>query len=394
MKMPLRLPSVFGLSAIAGLTVILCLQGSLRLSSFEEKTHADLPRAISTATPDKLAADSIVAVNLSTDWTRRWAESNSIADDPSRKQERDALIEELAVTDPLRALKLAQDETNAESRLTLLQAAMRGWGAADPKAALAWADSQNLMDPGQARASVFHGAARDPENALRLAEQLSFQYPDRAGDYGNYLVAGLTRAGEFALATQFAAQSPWGIRADRLGAAYGAWAATDPQAALQNAGQLTDPEMFGTAFNIVVSTWANKDPQAVAHYSLGMTDEHQRSVVLSVALPVWVATDAHAAATWLSGLPSSPELDTGIACVALQLAAQRQPELALQWAETVVNPQLRVRALASVLNKWAVSNPLAALHYVEDASSPLHGEERFGVLVAFENNFEPLSLLP
>ena len=326
-------------------------------------------------------------------WTLRWRQLNALAGGPERDRALASLLEELAFNDPSRALAFAEAETDPELRDVLFQSALRGWAKKNPEDALAWVSTQTYLDRGVATAAVFHGAASDPENAVHLATQLSTDDPERAADYGSYLIAALDGAGEFNRAAQFAAEVSEEYRVDLLNAAYAGWADRDPQAALTNLSRLNDPEIRRTAFDAAVSRWADHAPKAAAAYAVDLAPGHERTFALSVALRSWASADPTAAAEWINLLEPSPALDFGIATIAMQPDNAQQPQLALGWAETIADPRLRGRVLASVLNEWAASDPTAARHYAETSLAiPL--AERDTVFSAFEPGFKPISLLP
>jgi hypothetical protein len=82
-----------------------------------------------------------------------------------------------------------------------------------------------------------------------------------------------------------------------------------------------------------------------------------------------------------------------VANVATQPDALRQPVVALKWAESIVDPKLRVRVTASIVNEWATADPIAARNFAENAGS-FRSEERAELLSALEPGFNPVSLLP
>jgi hypothetical protein len=328
-------------------------------------------------------------------WDLRWQQLTAAVQTASRDEEMAAFLEELAAVDPLRAIELARNQTDSELRDPLLEAALRGWGrgAQNPEDAIAWARSQTLMDEGQAMASIFHGAANDPEKALRLARQLSEQEPERAGDFGAYLVAALGRVKEFDKAAGFAANAPAEVRVDLLNAACSRWADSDPKAALKYLADSSDPNVQPTAFAAVMSHWAKKDSPAAAEYALTLPEGNDRNLALTMSLRNWAATDGPAAAAWIMRFDPSSELDFGAAILASSPDTLVHPEVATSWAESIVDSRLRVRVLAAVVKEWAAVDPVAAQHYAW--SSPgIRTEDRRGVLSAFEPDFQPISILP
>jgi len=251
-------------------------------------------------------------------WSRRWQVMMSEARTTARDEDMVTFIEELAAVDPWRAISLAQSEGDSELQMRLSEAALRGWGGADPESALEWAASQTLLDSGQAMAAVFHGVARDPEAALQFTARCSERDPERMHDYGAYLVAALSRVGEFELAAAFAAKGPPDMRLDWLNAAYSRWADSEPRAALKQISQLTDTQVRRTAFDAAISHWSEKEPRAAAEYSLTFHEPYDRAFALSVALRHWAAADPTEAATWMGHFEPSRDFDMGAAAVASQ----------------------------------------------------------------------------
>jgi len=387
---------------IASLTMVCLLAGGLlflavRSSSPPSPGPAAAPRASKSAAASVVmdSGPSVRAPRVQTEdpWALRWSEWLARPEGEARDQALAALVAELAAADPMRAIALADGETNGSLRDTLLQAALRGWGGVSPEVALAWATAQTLLDSGEAMASVFHGAAHDPENLLRLTGQWSQQDPDRAGDYGSYLVAALNRAGDFSQAATYAAAVPSEFRLNLLNAAYAGWADREPKAALEAIGQLPDPEIKKTAFAATISRWANNDAPAAAAYARELPEGSERMLALTVALRNWAAVDGVGAATWMSGLEPSPELDMGAAVVAALPESLQQPEVAAGWAESIVDPQLRARVLAAVVKEWSATDPAAARAYAE-SSPDIRAEDRATVLSAFDPDFNPISVLP
>jgi hypothetical protein len=327
------------------------------------------------------------------EWTWRWREIQSQPRNAARDEDMVTFVEELAAIDPWRAISLAQSEGDPELRIELFEAALRGWGAANPEAALAWATDQALLDSNRAMAAVFHGLARDPEAALRFTAQCSERDPDRAQDYGSLLVAALARLGEFEQAAAFAANGALPSQADWLNSAYARWADSDPRAAMEHIAQIKDPGVHRTAFDVAIQHWATSAPRAATEYAFTLGAGTDRTFALSTALRSWASSDAVAAAQWMNRVDPSPELDMGVATLATGMDLILQPNVAAGWAESIVDPQLRVRVLATVMNTWAAFDRAAAQQYAEN-SVDIRNEDRPALFSAFEVGFNPLSWSP
>src|SRR6185436_9907075 len=78
-------------------------------------------------------------------WDERWREKKARPVCPASTRDRAKLLEELARTDPQRALKIALAEPNWLVRDQLRDAALRGWAAVKPDDAAEWAMSQTVL---------------------------------------------------------------------------------------------------------------------------------------------------------------------------------------------------------------------------------------------------------
>lgn len=386
---------------LVGLVVTLVL--TLRLSwpgngtkpADHELAGAGTDHAGSAFRPPPAAGTEIATGSLPVgdDWTRRWHQAGAGAEESQRHQAKEALIEALAVVDPRRAIELARGESSEELRVRLIEAALRGWGQTDAEAALAWTATQQVIEFGQAMASLFHGAARDPENAIRLANEMSQLDPQCAADYGFYLVAALAREGEFGKAADFAAGSEGEARGSWLSDVYSRWADQAPHEALAYAAQLTEAKTRMIASRAALLRWAYNDAPALAEYALGIADPNDRRFALSKALPRWAAADPVAAALWVNQAEPSPELDLVAASIATRPEVIRYPGVSLKWAENILEPKLRSRVLASVIHQWANTDPSTAKRYAEESPN-IRPEERAAVLSAFSPGFDPISFTP
>lgn len=326
-------------------------------------------------------------------WQQNWSELKSQPEGVERDIRLIALLEEMARHKPLDAIALADGEPQEELRLKFLEAALRGWGSGDLLAAVAWANDQPLFDTGQAIASAFHGAAHDPEGLERTTTSLCATDTEHAGDYGLFLVGALNRSGHFSRAAQFAAAMPGERRTDTLNSAYSAWATHDPEAALKSAFRISDPATRQTAFEAAASRWAKTDPKAAAERALALESEAERSFVFAAALRKWSAENPGEAATWISRFEPSRDLDQAAAAIASHPDALREPSTALSWADSILNRQLKLRTLATVLNQWASADPVAAWNYAN--AVPCDSTEEQALLFsAFSSEFEPVSFLP
>jgi len=292
-----------------------------------------------------------------------------------------AAIEDLATRDAQRALSLALAEVDLRLRLDMLRAALRGWAKSDPDAAGDWALSHpSIIDKSDAATAVLTGLIQNPDAAIRLFSHLSETDPGHAREFGNSLIAALSNNGDFSRAAEFAAQGDAQYRNDWLAAAFGSWSQYQPQTAAAEAMKLPDPDLRQSAVQAAFTGWAQGDPKGLIAYAISLPDGQAKSFALTESLPSWAVNEPAAAAEWINQMPSSPELDQGIATVALSL--DNKPEVAVTWAESIADPQLRSTTLATLIRQWNESDPAAAQQYA-DTSTNIIGEDRSDLLIGF-----------
>jgi hypothetical protein len=285
------------------------------------------------------------------------------------------LLEQLAAHAPARALELAQAEGNRILRRELLQHVLRGWSGHEPFAAGQWALAAEPDFREEALTAVFAGAvAVDPSQAVAAGHKL-LQLPgaDVAG-CGNHLVVALCEAGAFSAATEFARTADsTPERNGMLGDAFARWAAFQPDEAASAASALSDTERLA-ALRGVIGGWSRADPAAAVNYATNLPlAANEKAELEGQALLRWSKTDLKAASDWINSHELGAAMDRGVAAIATQ--DYMKPDVALSWAESVVDPALKSETLTSVLRRWATVDPGAARHYLE-SSSALQPDDR------------------
>ena len=296
---------------------------------------------------------------------KQWNQLLARPGTPARNAALAAMLEKLAAVDPERAMALARAEENLKLRDSLTQASLRGWARLSPTNAAAWALTQPDANAREtALSSVFAGlAAADPAQAASLGKMLMQQHPDEAIGYGSRLVDALCDAGNFETAAQMAAGGNQEQRARWLSGAYSRWAEFQPEQAAAAAAAISDPDLRNQALHGIVGGWAEADPMALVQFVTKLPPETDRSSILSQALQYWVKHDAQAASQWINGHEPGPEMDEGVAAVATMESVK--PEVAVGWADSIVNANLRSETLAMVLRAWMTRDLPAARQYFE-----------------------------
>ena len=309
-------------------------------------------------------------------WTaERWREVNTQPATAARNAALAALLEKLAASSPDQAMRLAQTEGNHVLRHDLVQAALRGWASTAPEAAAFWTQGLlNERERNEAFNTVFASvAATQPDEAVRVANILFQHDQGRATSLGCTLINSLCDAGHFEIAAQFATSGDGSERSFWLGAAYSKWAELRPEEAAKAALAVSDPDLRNQALHGVVGGWADADPAGLTQFLTTLPSGGDRPQMIGQALRGWVQADPVAASTWINNNELGAELDVGVSEIAKMDLLK--PDVAVTWAESVTDPQIRAETLANVLDSWLRTDLPAARKYLE-STKQLRPEDR------------------
>ena len=306
------------------------------------------------------------------DWDEHeWARLQAWPGSPARNAALAARLEQLARSEPLRAMALATAERNLLLRETLVQAALRGWADTAPEAAAQWA--VRLDDPSKRGAAVETVFGRlvlhSPEDAPRLAGLIFQQDPGGATGHACALAGALCAAGRFDLAARFAsAPGDLGAVGKSILTAqtYQAWSRFQPEEAARAAAALPDPAARLDALNAVIGGWGEADPAGLTRHIAQLPAEPARIQMLGQSLRQWAALDPDAAAAWVAQNDATLGVDDGVAAVAG--GGFLKPETAATWVDGIANPGLRSQTVLALLRNWASTDPDAARNYFERTS--------------------------
>lgn len=297
---------------------------------------------------------------------------------PARNEALVAALEKLASQNPRAALALAESETNPQFRKQLLDATFTGWGKVDPTSAANWilAQPEGSLDNSEAISAVLKGAVQQsPDAAIALTKHLNETNPGQARDYGDALIYALGQNGGFQRAADFAVAGSGDLRTEWLAAAYGNWGNYQPEDAAAYAMQLSDSDTRAAAVDAVIPDWAQINPKNLADFAMNnLTDNDQKTRALTDALVYWAGNNATEAANWINQAGPSPALDQGEAAIATQQDVMKQPDVALSWAESITDENLRSRTITAVVQTWALTDHASALDYVQRSQNLQDGD--------------------
>jgi uncharacterized protein YbdZ (MbtH family) len=286
-------------------------------------------------------------------------------------------LEALAADNPAAAMEFALHETNLHLRERWRDAVLRGWARQNPGEAAQWVQGLKAGDRRAAMSAVFAGSASKPENALRLFREFSTADPLTGREYAPLLVAAFSDAGDFKAAVSFADGDETEDRSALLNASFYGWALHQPTEALKALAAIKDPASRKAAFQGLAMGWAEANPASFATYAMTLAPGPDRAQSIDETLPQWANRDALAASEWMvHQLVPNPDLDQGVSSVAtLASLISQSPEVAVGWAESITDAQLRSQALRVISQQWAAQNPEAARRFIE-ATNNLTPDEK------------------
>jgi hypothetical protein len=288
------------------------------------------------------------------------------------------IVHEMARAD-LPAAKAALDHMEGEERTTSQRAIVRLLQQSDPAAALAYA--RELNDSEAERNVLVHWAKSDPRAA---AAELTTGKPDQVAAVE--AIAGAWANEDRPAFEAWAAglTDPVG-RAVARRAGLALDALTDPaKAAAETAAWLAaEPHAQTSAGDLPVHVaqrwWQKAAPQDVAAWAASLTAGKAKNAALGEVARLWVDEDPRAASGWLGALPPGDGRDQGVRQLVWKVSKQA-PDEAFEWARSITGSGLRDQMLAESVRAWAHSDPVAA----QAAVSTLPPEERGNLIELIE----------
>ncbi len=284
-----------------------------------------------------------------------------------RDEIQNSLLRRWAELDGRSALAYALDSSLPWLREAAVSAALGGWAGNDPEGAWQWA----IDNPGEGRFQ----SARLNAVIARLAEEeitVAFSFAQSVANEG--LRTGVLRTiadrilneDSFGPDLQVFAELPEGASKD-LVMDYIArrWGRYEPEIAagwiLENFGHRPG----GRALSSIAATWATSDPVRAAGWAARLPDGKARMVAVTAAISSWLRSgDATAAAEWLNQQPTHRDYDRAVKQVAMT-TMHEDPEAAMTWAESIVDPELRETTVTLVAGSWIREEPESASAYFE-----------------------------
>ncbi len=404
---------VVGIAAVAGVVGSKIMSPERRTAEkAEPAAHAKAPPAkiapeapakvpLAVARPQALDLGDLIATAAS-----EWRGGRETVAGTARALE---LISQVKTEQMPRALEIAVALGDEQARLRVMRYLVALWAESEPRKAMDWA-STGAAD--WHRADLQEGlmtawAGNDPEAVLKMrAKTGSGKFP--AVPVNESAVATAFRTMASKDPKRAFARLEWISRFQQTSAIRGILDTVHTDAELKKIdaliAKIQTEDIRVEARRSMIEKWARRDPLAASRYvdkaepawertrlmdSLGYTwlqsdpeiasrwwvDHVPGPDTLVKVINIWAQKDANAAGKWLGEFPPGPLSDAARRTFARQVA-DRDPEAALSWAETVSDETIREAAIDHIFNSWRQRNPDAAAAFLSNSRWPAERIQR------------------
>ncbi len=134
-------------------------------------------------------------------------------------------------------------------------------------------------------------------------------------------------------------------------------------------GEYIEADFAAKAVSILVDRWTLDNPRAAADWLATLPDGRSREEGTVALLDRWFEADPDSVGDYLNDQPSSPFLDQAVDKYA-RSAAEDDPEAAITWSESILDPEMRRASLIEVGQKWARVDSEAVRVWMVDKEIP------------------------
>ncbi len=319
------------------------------------------------------------------------------------------LVKELTPESAPSALKALRANTSGFDSMRYMGLLGYAWGEKDGKAALAAFDEMGGRESGFMKGAALSGwAASDPDAAVKwladtkASQSAEGQNQDR-NPWGNRDLWGLERGLITGLARNdldAALKYVMGLEENQRGEYAGVLAEAKLKEGVSAAAEwalgLQDPKLRASALESVANQYARQDPKAAADWaasvaaqagsadavgrvaeSLGRKDA-PNAVAWAASLPAgdsqneayrqiyrdWTRENPTAASESLVAMSTGPAKDAAVEVFSRSLAREN-PTDALTWANSIANAETKLETQIDVARQWLRSNPTEAQQWMQ-----------------------------
>lgn len=320
-------------------------------------------RASSSAIPDIRAAPPTAA---SVDEWRRKLDLTPPS--PAQEKDRLQLLAAWARVAPADALDYVRKTSPLDRQPEAITTIFEAWAQHDPKAAWDWVVTRENGEAGRLHTVLSEVAKNDSKLAESFAQVYAAQHPDLASNAYFSVVDGVVFKGGYAAAQAIVANASVPNDEQRsllVNYLAGDWARYQPDAAAQWVLHLPDGPTRTQALNAVTQAWSDANPAQAAAFAVNLPAGAERRAALEQAVSKWTMVDPVQAGEWVLKNNANGDFDQAVAAIATSSELMNHKvSLALDWAGTIQQPELRMRSTTAIVTTWYSADPASALKYI------------------------------
>jgi len=247
------------------------------------------------------------------------------------------------------------------------------WARQDSASALAWAQSLEGKDQGDAVKSVLAESAKaDPEKAAEMLSTLND--PDSKKKAQN-AVAREWGKKSWTEAKAWIATLPVDEQSAALSQALRGLSETDPTVAAENIQLVEAGEKQDKTVEWVARRWGRDDPESAAAWLLKEGSENAQKESIGKVMSSWVRQDSASALNFINEQPEGGVRDQAVSSyVSANASGKVQENLAL--AETIGDRRTRSRTIGVTVAGWMREDPEAAKDYLKSSQALSKDEKK------------------
>ncbi len=304
----------------------------------------------------------------------------------ARGKERLRMLSEWARVSPTAALEYVRQKMFRDRQPEALTTVFEAWAGQDPTAAWNWVLTRENGDAGHLRSVLTEVAKNDPVMAQRLAGEYAGQHPDLASNAYLSALDGVMYTGDYEGAQRMIAQAKVPNEEQRnilLNLLAGNWARYQPESAAQWVLNLPAGAVRAQALDALGQAWSDIDPPRAAEFAMNLPPGPERQTALKQAISKWTMDDPLRASEWVLKCNAHGDFDQAIAALATSSdVMNHNVDLALGWAGTIQQENLRRQSTIAIVSTWYSTDPASAMGYIK-GSADLSPETRQELLKVF-----------
>ena len=284
------------------------------------------------------------------------------------------LMRSWADFDPEGAISYSLNELGPQAGKISANEAMRAWAARDPSSAVLWIQSNFDSDQSNPLLSglMLGWGAKNLGEATSFAQSISdTKLRDRSiGQIANQALA----HGPDAMKTWVDSLEDLHYKEIAMSMIAKQWGVLSPTQVASWLESHASEDYASGAIENLADRWSRNNPAGVAEWLSTLPDGESKEAGTVDLLNCWIESDPVSAGEFLNNQPPGPGLDRAIDRYARD-SAEDDPAVAITWADSLFDPEMRRSSVIDVARKWVLLDPQAAESWMLEQQLPADMQE-------------------